>query len=204
MYVPPAFRRELDDAWDIVQRAGAGVIVVATASGMRSVFAPVLADASAMTLRGHLARGNELWRLAADGDEVLASFTVADAYVSPGMYRSKPVNPALAPTWNYVTAEVRGSIRIHDDAATCEQIVRSLTHRFEESREEPWHVDDAPREYLDRLVRGIVGFEITVTSITAAAKLSQNKSDDDRSGIAEHLANGTRKERDVSDWMGRK
>lgn len=202
MYVPPAFRREVDDAWDIVSRAGAGVIVVATATGMRSVFAPVVADSSTSTLRGHVARGNEWWHLATDGDEVLASFTVADSYVSPGMYRSKPENPALAPTWNYVTAEVRGTVRVLDDVVACEEIVRALTHRFEQSREEPWHVDDAPRDYLDRLLRGIVGFEIAVTSMTGAAKLSQNKSEDDRSGIGEHLASGTRRERDVSDWMG--
>ena len=203
MYVPRAFAVDDDAAWDLLDASGVGTLVVATPAGLRSVFAPVVADRAQRRLWGHVARGNELVRVSETGDEVLRSFMVAHGYVSPNYYRSRTPQFAQAPTWNYVTVEVRGSVSWHDDATVVEDIVRSLTETFEGDRDDPWRVDDAPRDYIDRLLRGIVGFEIAVTDIIGAAKLSQNKSDDDRDAIRAEFATHDDATREVARWMER-
>jgi transcriptional regulator len=201
VYVPPRYRVEGEDAWRLIDQAGAGFLVVATDEGMRSVFAPVLVSEDRTRVLAHLARGNGWWRSARNGDEVLGLFRVADTYISPGLYRGKREDPRVAPTWDYDVVEVRGRLAVHDDPAFVEPVVRALTTRHESTREEPWSVDDAPREFTEALLRGIVGIEITVFSITGAAKLSQNKDDVDRAAVIEALASGTDRERAVAERM---
>jgi transcriptional regulator len=47
----------------------------------------------------------------------------------------------------------------------------------------PWSVDDAPADYTERLVKGIVGIEIKVESLTGKLKASQNQPERNRLGI---------------------
>jgi transcriptional regulator len=201
MYVPEHYAVSEDEAWSVVERAGAGSLVLAGAAGLRSVFAPVLVSEDQLRLRAHVARANPWWSDARDGDEVLALFRLADAYVSPGLYPTKAEQPAVAPTWDYVVVEVAGRVTVHDDAAWVERLVRELTDRFESPRDEPWRVDDAPPAYVAALVRAIVGVEIEVTSVTGAAKLSQNKGAVDRRGVRDALAAGDARERAVATLM---
>jgi transcriptional regulator len=202
MYVPSRYKVSEASAWSLVESAGAGFLVVATSSGMRSVFAPVLVGEDRARLLAHVARPNPLWSDARDGDEVTALFKAADAYVSPTWYPGRHEDPRVAPTWDYDVVEVRGTIAVHDDASFTEGVVRALTERHESGRVAAWAVDDAPREFVEALLRGIVGLEVLVTSITGAAKLSQNKNDVDRAFVHERLAAGTERERALAARMG--
>ncbi len=187
MYVPVKFATALDAAWRVVTDAGAANLVVATPEGLRSVFVPFVVGADRTTLTSHVARANPWWR-GLDGDlEVLALFVAASAYVSPTYYPSRLVNPSVVPTWNYVAAEVRGRLRIHDDHAWLADQVRRQTAHYESANPEPWRVEDAPADFIDHQLRAIVGVEIEVLSIEGKAKLSQNRPPEDRVSVREHL-----------------
>jgi transcriptional regulator len=201
MYNPPAFTQDDDASWGIVERAGAAMLVAPTASGLASVMVPVLVE-ERRRLLAHVARANPWWREVEEASEVLALFLVADAYVSPSYYPSKAEQPATVPTWNYVMAQVRGTLRVHDDRAWVESQARALVDRFEAGRDPRWRTEDAPADYLDKMVRGIVGLEIEVTSIEGKAKLSQNREARDVTGVRVALAQGTLIERALAEEMG--
>lgn len=202
MYTPPKFRVDDDDAWRVVREAGAGSLVRLTSTGLASVFVPVIVSEDRRTLSTHVAKANPWWRSLEDGAEVLALFVTASAYVSPLWYPSRHENPGVVPTWNYVAAEVRGTIHVHEDADWKRAQVQSLTDHFEEGFDPPWRVSDAPDDYISTMLKGIVGLEISVTSIEGKAKLSQYRADEDVASVRENLATGSFAERNVARAMG--
>lgn len=201
MYVPP--KHEIDEtaAWDVVREAGAGTLVVQTPEGLQSVFVPVVVSEDHTTIVSHLARANTWWRSLKDGDEVLGLFHVASAYVSPTNYPSRFENPGVVPTWNYVAAEVRGRLKVHDDPAWLLRQVRLVTEQFEAGRSPQWQLDDASSEFVDRQVKAIVGIEIDVVAIQGKAKLSQNRPAVDHDTVRDNFSHGTPAERNVAGRM---
>jgi transcriptional regulator len=201
VYVPAKFSTDEESAWKVVREAGAGTLVIATSAGLESVVVPVIVSDDRRTMRSHVARANPFWRSAVDGTEVLGLFLVASAYVSPSNYPSRVENPGVVPTWNYVSAEVRGRLRVRDDVTWLDEQVRALTHAFEEHRSPQWRVDEAPSEYVQRQLKAIVGLEIDVVSIQGKSKLSQNRPAADRAAVREHLIGGSLADRNVADRM---
>jgi transcriptional regulator len=201
VYVPPKHSVDDEAAWAIVSDAGAGVLVISAPDGLQSVFVPVVVSVDRATIFTHVARANPWWRSLADGDEVLALFLTASAYISPSNYPSRFERPGTVPTWNYVAAEVRGRITVHDDPEWLLSQVRLVTEQFEVDRSPQWSLDDAPSEYVAQQVRAIVGIEITVTDITGKAKLSQNRRAIDHDAVRDNLALGSTAERTVAEHM---
>jgi transcriptional regulator len=138
------------------------------------------------TLRGHVARANPLWRH--DGAAALAVFQGPEAYVSPGWYASKREHGKVVPTWNYVMVQARGTLRAWDDAPWLRALVGRLTDHHEAAQAQPWSVTDAPDDYVQQMLRAIVGIEIALTSLVGKWKVSQNRSAADREGTADGLA----------------
>ncbi len=203
MYVPAKFRVDDDDAWRVVREAGAGSLVRATATGLASVFVPVVVSEDRRTILAHVAKANPWWRSLDDDTQVLALFVSASAYVTPLWYPSRHEDPGVVPTWNYVAAEVHGQVRVHDDLEWKHAQVESLTNHFEEGFAEPWRLSDAPEDYVASMLKGIVGLEIAVTSIEGKAKLSQNRSLEDEASVRENLATGSLADQNVARRMGR-
>jgi transcriptional regulator len=201
VYVPATFSIDEDAAWRVVREAGVGTLVVSTSAGLQSVVVPVIVSDDHRTMRAHVARANPWWRSALDGTEVLGLFLSASAYVSPSNYPSRVENPGVVPTWNYVSAELRGRLRVRDDVAWLDEQVRALTDAFEEHRSPQWHVDDSPSEYVQRQLQAIVGLEIEVVSIQGKSKLSQNRPAVDRDTVRENLARGSLADRNVAARM---
>jgi transcriptional regulator len=201
VYVPPKHAIDEEAAWAVVREAGAGMLVVGAPDGLQSVFVPVIVSDDRTKILSHVAKANPWWRALHDGDEVLGLFLVASAYVSPSNYPSRFESPGTVPTWNYVAAEVRGRVRVHDDARWLHQQVRELTDQFETGRSPQWRVEDAPSEYVDRQVKAIVGIEIDVVVIKGKAKLSQNRRDVDHDSVRDNFAQGTPAERNVAARM---
>ena len=188
MYTPKNFA--MDDPAEIAAHILAhpfATLVATGADGPTAVHLPLLHDAEAGILRGHIARANGFFGEVVSGAPVLAIFSGPQGYVSPSFYPSKKDNPKVVPTWNYTAVHVSGTLTFHDEPEWLLGIVRDLTRRFEAGRDEPWSVDDAPAEYIDALVRGIVGVEIAISGVEGKAKLSQNRSEDDRRGVADGL-----------------
>ncbi len=148
----------------------------------------VPADGAPWRLRGHLARSNPQAGFGDTRVPALALFVGPHAYVSPSAYPSKAETGKVVPTWNYVEVHLHGTFRLTDDPAATLAAVTDLTDASEATRPEPWRVTDAPGDYVSKLARGIVAFEIVVERIEAKAKLSQNKSASDRRGVIDDLS----------------
>jgi len=165
--------------------ATAQLVTVGTDGLPDATFLPVLWEGDRLV--GHLARANAHWRRIVDGSPALAIVTGPDAYVSPSWYATKAEHGKVVPTWNYSVVHLRGRVRVHDDADWVRDLVTRLTDRHEQPRPEPWAVSDAPDDYVTRNLRPIVGVELEVEGVEAKAKLSQNRSDEDRAGVARGL-----------------
>jgi transcriptional regulator len=162
-----------------------------SADGLTAEHLPLLWDRDASdgthgTLRGHVARANPVWREAA-GSEVLAVFQGPQAYVSPSWYPSKTETAKVVPTWNYAVVHMYGRLRITEDAAWLRALVGRLTDTHEATRAQRWQVDDAPADYIEMMLRAIVGIEIEVTRLQGKWKVSQNRTASDRAGVASGL-----------------
>ncbi len=201
MYVPPSFAVDEDDAWRVVDDAGAGMLVIQSDDGLSSVYVPVIVSDDRRTMRTHVAKANPWWKSVGDGADVLALFLAASAYVTPSYYPSRLENPGVVPTWNYVAAEVRGRATIHDDSEWKRAQTTAVTARFEAGRDPEWRADDLDPHYRELQMKAIVGVEIAVASIEGKAKLSQNRPDIDRHSVRENFAEGSLAERTVAQRM---
>lgn len=139
------------------------------------------------TLIAHTAKGNATWRLGERGAEVVLAFSGASAYISPSFYPSKRETHQVVPTWNYRTVHVRGTLTCTHDRDAKLGIVERLTRHMESGRAEPWAVSDAPADYIDKMLQGIVGLTLTITEVTAKTKASQNRTPADQRGALEGL-----------------
>jgi transcriptional regulator len=151
---------------------------------------PFVLDAAAGTkgtLRAHVARSSPLWQRAAD-TPVLVIFRGPQTYVSPSWYPSKTEHGKVVPTWNYVIVQARGRLRIIDqDPLWLRAQIETLTRSQEDHRATPWHVHEAPPDYLAQMMAAIVGIEISIETLTGKTKVSQNRSIADRAGVAAGL-----------------
>jgi transcriptional regulator len=158
-------------------------LFLATADGPLVAHAPVIVT-DAGDLRFHLALGNRLTRHL-DGSVLLASIAGADFYVSPDWYGRED----QVPTWDYLAVEASGPVRRLDEAGLLDQIERlSFAHEQRLAPKKPWHHSKMDPVILGRMVRGIAGFEMQVTSLNGTIKLSQNKPASDLAGVVAALA----------------
>ena len=138
-------------------------------------------------MRGHVARANPQWRRAATETPALAMFLGPDAYVSPNWYATKRQTGKVVPTWNYLAIHAYGRVEFFEDAERLRAIVTILTQRHEGRRERPWAVSDAPEDYIQAQLRGIIGFRLPIDRLEGKWKLSQNRPEVDRHGVIEGL-----------------
>ena len=144
--------------------------------------------AAGARLIGHVALANDLWRRAGEGARVLVVFQGPHAYVSPNWYPSKREHHRVVPTYNYVTVHVHGTLHASHDPAAKRRAVEALTARMESTQPAPWNVADAPPDYLEGMLAAIVAVELRIDRVQAKWKASQNRSADDRAGVAQALA----------------
>ena len=190
MYLPKHFEQPDRAALVALMRERPlATLVIATPDGPSADLIPLEFDphdGAHGTLRGHVARANPLWQHA--GAPALAVFTGADAYVSPGWYPSKREHGKVVPTWNYTMVQARGPLRAVEDASWLRALVSRLTDHHEATQARPWSVGDAPADYVQQMLRAIVGIEIALTSLVGKWKVSQNRSTADREGVAGGMA----------------
>lgn len=184
MYIPRPFTVSPDQAGDLLREITVGQLVTATERGPLATLLPWLVDSDDHVLLGHMARPNPQWQTPWHG-QALVIAQGPNGYVSPSWYPTKEESGRVVPTWDYVVVQVYGDLVVHDDPTWVDAAVRRLTDRHEQHRKEPWHVDDAPPEYIDGQLRGIVGIELRIERVEAAVKMSQNKSAADTSGVVD-------------------
>ncbi len=195
MYVPPAFRDDdLASLHATMRAARLCSFVTATAQGLVATPLPALIDETEGehgVLYGHVARANPQWRNPPAG-EAMAIFMGPDAYVTPSWYATKQATGKVVPTWNYVAVHAYGPVEFFEDADRLLDVVTRLTDLHEGPRAGPWAVTDAPADFIRAQLRGIVGLRMPITRIEGKRKMSQNRSLEDRAGVAAGLASSER------------
>ncbi|CAI8934253.1 transcriptional regulator [Pseudomonas sp. IT-P12] len=192
MYTPRSFA--IDDLQQMQQHmldTRLAMVVTHGAQGLQASHLPLLLrpdEGPNGTLYGHFARTNPQWKELQEGAEALVIFAGADAYVSPGFYPSKAEHGKVVPTWNYVAVHAYGTAQVITDAEPLLDLVSALTDRHEAGRAQPWKVADAPADYIDGMLKAIVGFALPIQRLEGKRKLSQNRSSADMAGVREGLA----------------
>jgi transcriptional regulator len=195
MYVPPAFREDdLAAIHATIEQARLSHLVTATADGLIATPVPMILareEGPHGTLYGHVARANPQWKLPAIG-EAMALFLGPHAYITPNWYATKQETHKVVPTWNYVAVHAYGPIEFFDDGNRLRAIVTRLTDMHERDSAAPWAVNDAPEPFVAAQLRAIVGLRLPITRIEGKRKMSQNRSAEDRAGVAAGLSSSER------------
>ena len=158
-------------------------------SGLVANPIPFVLDASASplgTLKAHLSRANAQWQDFDPSREALVVFQGAETYITPSWYAAKREHGKVVPTWNYAVVQAYGRMRIVEDPAWLLRQITEMTMGHE-PRPEPWSVEDAPASFVAAQLKGIVGIEIEIARIEGKWKVSQNRSEADRQGVAAGL-----------------
>jgi len=196
MHPSAAFRNPDRDLLEtLIDQIGFGMVFAQTPDGPRVAHVALLSTGDG-AVQFHLSRGNALAKHLAERT-ALVVVNGPDGYVSPRWYS----DPAQVPTWNYVAVHVHGAVSWVHEADAKLAIVRALTDHFERREMKPWSVDDAPADYIQAMLRGIVGVRLSIERIEAQFKLSQNRTEDDRSGIELGLTERGAEGEDVAHLM---
>lgn len=189
MWIPERFVMNHDDVLEMLSGMGAGDLITPHDGGLAVTYLPWVFDRTGGEhgiLRSHIARLNpHADVLRGTEAESLLIVHGQDCYISPKWY--PPGNPQQVPTWDYVVLHVHGRVAVHSDPDWILAQITDQAAKFEEGLSAPWTVEDAPENYIAGMARAIVGLELSITSIEAKAKLSQNKSPEDVAGIVDGL-----------------
>jgi transcriptional regulator len=196
MYLPKHFEEhDQTEILRFIEAHAFGTLVTVDAGVPFASHIPFLLEqGETLMLSGHLAKANPQWQHLATNPQVLAMFQGAHAYVSPTWYEGAGV-----PTWNYTAVHVYGTVRVIHDADWLREKVERLSAQYEGSSETAWLPS-----YPAKMLEAIVGFEITIESLQAKYKLSQNRSAADQRNVMQALeASGGENERNVAALMAK-
>lgn len=191
MYVPAHFKEDrLDVLHGFIRGSGLATLVSMTADGMIASHAPLMLDpgpAPYGTLIGHLAKANPHARVADPGVQTLVIFQGPEGYITPSYYAAKREHGKVVPTWNYATVHAYGTLEVFDDPVRLLDVVTRLTVRNETPRAQPWAVSDAPDDFVQGMLRGIVGISLPIARLEGKVKMSQNRPATDVAGVVDGL-----------------
>jgi len=191
MYVPAHFEEtRLGVLLQLIREHALAALVTLGPAGLNANHLPLEFDPEPSplgTLRGHVARGNPVWRDFSRDVEALAIFQGPQAYISPAWYQTKRETGKVVPTYNYIVVHASGPMRIIEDRAWLRGLVERLTDRYEAERPQPWKVSDAPADFVEQMLGAIVGIEIPLTRLVGKWKVSQNRPAVDRAGVVTAL-----------------
>lgn len=187
MYVPK--HHQLNDRealFALMEASPFGAWVCMTDGGLIANHVPFFLDQSKGpfgTLVGHVSRANEVWHKLNPDTPSMVLFQGPQAYITPSWYPGKAEHGKVVPTWNYTVAHAHGIARVIEDRDWLLAMLNRLTHAQEVSQPMPWKISDAPADYIDKLLRGIVGIEIPIDRLEGKLKASQEKDLPTRNGI---------------------
>jgi transcriptional regulator len=191
MYIPRVNKEErIPVLHKLMEDQPFASLITMGSSGLFASHIPMVLeqDGAMGQLRGHISRANTQWRDYSPSVEALAIFSGPQHYITPNWYLEKQETGKVVPTWNYVVVHAYGHLKVIEDAEWLMVHLASLTNIHEAGSTVPWKIGDAPADYIASLVKGIVGLEMTVERLEGKWKVSQNRSEQDRSGVAKGLA----------------
>jgi transcriptional regulator len=192
MYIPKHFDEpRLDVMHDFIRANTLATIVTTTADGLNANHIPLILveNESFGILQGHVARANPIWKETSLAVESIAIFQGSNAYISPSFYASKAENGKVVPTWNYAVVHAYGTLRAVDDAKWLRSQIERMTAQQEADFPKPWTLNDAPEDYIEKLITAVVGIEIVITKLDGKWKVSQNQPAENKESVVVSLGN---------------
>ncbi len=205
MHVPTRFQQhDIEQLKQVIIEYPFATLITHSEHGIEANHIPFILDDknNILSLHGHIATVNPLWKNVAQSSDVLVVFNGPNCYISPNHYPTKKEHGKAVPTWNYVVVHVKGKITfIHDDAWNM-NMLEKLTLRHEQKQQEqkqheanhtnkqekPWSISDAPEAYIQKMMPAITGIQITISSITGQWKVSQNQPKNNQQGVIAGLS----------------
>ena len=189
MYIPNAFREEdVKKLHKLMQEYGFAVLVTQQDGVPVATHLPFLLDTERGpygTLMAHMARANAQWRTFNSEQEVLVIFQGPHAYISPLWYEVE----LSVPTWNYAAVHAYGVPVIIEDDTALYDFLKALIRTHEAQFEKPWDFQ-LPDDYVQKMMRGTVGFEIQITRLEGKFKMSQNRTATEQQQVIAALQEG--------------
>lgn len=206
MYLPQQFEEaRLNVLQDLIRSHPLGALVILSGTELSANHIPFFLrpeQGERGTLCGHVARANPVWRQLDGTPEALVIFQGPQSYITPSWYPSKHADGKVVPTWNYSVVHAYGRPRAIEKPDWLLGHVTQLTAAHETGLAQPWHVSDAPNDYIAQMISRIVGIEISITKLIGKWKVSQNRSPPDRLAVAAGLdSQGTDRARAMADLV---
>ena len=184
MYIPNLYKNENQaEIEQFLHENGFAILVNQTNGKLWATHIPLILGTNSngkQILIGHISKLNPQAESFKQNDEVLAIFSGSHSYISSSWYDHENV-----PTWNYLAVHVYGKIRLHSFEESIEGL-KKLVNKYEAKSEKPIRIEDLSEKTM-REARGIVSFEIEISSIEAQKKLSQNRDDKNYQNIISEL-----------------
>ena len=199
MYIPEIYKNNNpEEVRAFLKENAFGILVTHSEGKSIATHIPLLFEVKEdgrEMLHGHIARANEQAAHLRDGMDVLCIFNGPHSYVSASWYDFEEVS-----TWNYIAVQVRGKLSILDKNGLRKSL-KTLMDTYEAPQENPIDINKLSDKTM-RQINGIIGFEIEITSIEAAKKMSQNRDDKNHASIISRLREkGESSENAVADEM---
>jgi len=186
MYIPKAFREDdLNTLHKLIREYSFATLITQHEGVPFATHLPFILDAQRGqhgSLLAHMARANPQWHDFASEQEVLVIFQGPHAYVSPSWYEVE----LSVPTWNYAVVHAYGIPRLIEESEELYKLLKILIETHEAQFESPWPFQ-LPDDYLQKMMHGIVGFEIEITRLEGKFKMSQNRTESERENVIASL-----------------
>lgn len=201
IYTPKHFvESDRDTLLRLIRANGFATLISASGYDPFVTHVPVMLNKTGEILLGHVARANPIWQDFTPERELLFIFHGPHCYISPSWYTGK--QPSV-PTWNYAVVHVHGTPEIIEDRQRIEAMLSELVAEHESSFENPWSME-LPTDFRNKMIDGIVAFEVRITRMVGKFKLSQNRPVADRRNVITALREtGNKDAADVAALMQR-
>ena len=190
MYIPQANKEDrLSVLHQLMEDQPFASLITVGSSGLFASHIPMVLEQNGGmgVLKGHLSRANTQWRDYNPSVEALAIFSGPQHYITPTWYPEKEETGRVVPTWNYVVVHAYGPLKVIEDGEWLMAHLQRLTGIHEAESSVPWKVSDAPAGYVASQIKGIVGLEMVIERLEGKWKVSQNRPEKDRIGVAKGL-----------------
>ncbi len=188
MYIPAHFREDDLTTLQALMREYSFATLVSTGDDGVPIATPLpfLLETEPQpygTLKAHMALGNPQWRTFRPEREVLVIFQGPHAYITPSWYETT----LSVPTWNYATVHAYGIPHIIEDPEALREHLHLLVNTHEAQFVTPWTLEQLPDDFVEKMMKGVVGFSIALTRLEGKFKMSQNRVPGERARVAAEL-----------------
>jgi transcriptional regulator len=192
MYIPKANEeKRVPVMHELIFSQPFGSLITMGASGLFASHLPMVLEQDGSEfgiLKAHVSRANAQWRDLPSSVDALAIFAGHHHYISASWYPGTKEDGKEVPTWNYVVVHAYGPLKAVEDPVWLRAHLERLTDAHEAGSANPWKVSDAPEDFINQQMKGIVGLEMPIRRLEGKWKVSQNRDERDRGAVIEGLS----------------